>query len=67
MRAEQMLCTYTGKPTLNTAGETEKNLIFLGAMGTKDVLSLDELGYSLTPLGKGAICEIPSCGTMNGL
>lgn len=67
-QAEQMLCTYTGKPTLNTAGETEKNLTFLGAMGISlDALSLDKLGYSQTSQGKGAICKIPSCGTMNGL
>lgn len=66
-RQAEMLCTYTGKPTLNTAGETEKNLPFSGAMGISlDALSLDELGYSQTPQGKGAICKIP-CGNMNGL
>ncbi len=41
-RQAEMLCTYTGKPTLNTAGETEKNLPFSGAMGIiLDALSLD--------------------------
>lgn len=53
---------------LNTAGETEKELPYLGAMGISlDELRLDELGYSQTPLGKEAICDIPSPGTMNGL
>lgn len=67
-QAEQMLCTHTRKPTLNTAGETEKELPFLGAMGISlDELSLDELGYSQTPIGKEAFCDIPSRGTMNGL
>lgn len=64
-QAEQMLCIYTGKHTLNTAGETEKNLPFSGAMGISlDALSLDELGYSQTPQGKGDIFKVASCGTI---
>lgn len=64
--AEQMLCTHTGKTTLNTAADTKKKLPFSGDMGISlDALRLDEFVFS--PLGKEAIGDVSSCGIMNGL